>query len=68
MGDRRIRDAGYRRPGGENIAFGQPDAAEVMADWMHSPGHRRNILDCRLRRIGVGHSATGDYWVQDFGY
>jgi uncharacterized protein YkwD len=63
----RIRDAGYPDPGAENIAQGQPDARSVVADWMDSPGHRRNILDCSLRAIGVGHAGADDYWVQDFG-
>ena len=30
----------------ENIAYGQPDPAAVMAAWMNSAGHRANILDC----------------------
>ena len=38
----------------ENIAYGQPDAAAVMTAWMNSPGHRANILDCSLTRLGVG--------------
>ncbi len=50
----RMRAAGYREPGGENIAFGQRSAAEVMTAWLDSPGHRRNILDCDLTTIGVG--------------
>jgi uncharacterized protein YkwD len=63
--DARIRDSGYRSPGGENIARGQRSAAEVVGDWMDSAGHRRNILDCTFRTIGVGISDS--YWVQDFG-
>jgi len=66
--DRRIRVAGYKKPGGENIAYGQGSAEEVIQDWMDSPGHRRNILDCDFETIGVGYSPDGDYWVQDFGY
>lgn len=61
----RITAAGYPSPGAENIAMGQPDAATVVQDWMESPGHRRNILDCSLTTIGVGES--GGYWTQDFG-
>ncbi|MGI8814747.1 MAG: CAP domain-containing protein [Pseudonocardia sp.] len=53
--------------GGENIAMGQTSAAEVMNDWMHSPGHRRNILDCSFTSIGVGYVAAGHYWTQNFG-
>jgi uncharacterized protein YkwD len=53
--------------GGENIAMGQTSAAEVMNDWMNSPGHRRNILDCSFTLIGVGYVADGHYWTQNFG-
>lgn len=65
--DQRIRAEGYPSPGAENIAAGQPTAAAVVDDWMNSPGHRRNILDCSLSTIGVGYVADGDYWTQDFG-
>lgn len=41
----RIRAQGHPRPGAENLAQGQRSAAEVVAAWMDSPGHRRNILD-----------------------
>jgi uncharacterized protein YkwD len=65
----RERAAGFRgNGGGENIARGQTSAAEVMADWMSSPGHRRNILDCQFTSIGVGYVANGRYWTQNFGY
>lgn len=58
---------GYPRPGGENIAQGQSSAAEVVADWMDSAGHRRNILNCSFTEIGVGYDSHDDYWVQNFG-
>ncbi len=69
----RIRQAGYRlRLGGENIAAGQQSPEEVVATWMASPRHRANMLNCRLRHIGIGFglntgSAYGTYWVQTFG-
>jgi uncharacterized protein YkwD len=63
----RLRAAGYPDPGAENIAMGQQTADEVVAAWLDSPGHRRNIEDCSLRTIGVGHVPGGDYWTQDFG-
>jgi uncharacterized protein YkwD len=52
----------------ENIAYGQPDPAAVMDAWMNSPGHRANILDCSLTRLGVGMAAGpgGPWWTQDF--
>ncbi|MFN8192608.1 MAG: CAP domain-containing protein [Nocardioidaceae bacterium] len=55
---------------GENIAYGYPSAAAVMRGWMHSPGHRENILNKSYTRIGLGLARTSDgtrYWVQNFG-
>jgi uncharacterized protein YkwD len=66
--DQRIKAAGYPQPGAENIAMGQRSAAEVMDAWMHSDGHRRNILNCDLTTIGIGLDTDGWYWTQDFGY
>jgi uncharacterized protein YkwD len=60
--------AGYADYGGENIAYGQDSAAEVVNDWMNSPDHRANILDCGFTAIGVGLDRRGMYWTQDFGY
>jgi uncharacterized protein YkwD len=66
---RQIR-AGWssERTGGENIARGVPNARTVMNGWMHSPPHRKNILNCEFTTIGVGYESDGDYWTQDFGY
>jgi uncharacterized protein YkwD len=64
----RTAAAGYADYGGENIAYGQRSAAEVMSDWMGSPDHRRNILDCEFTTVGVGLDPRGMYWTQDFGY
>lgn len=66
--DQRIRNAGYSKPGAENIAKGQNTAAEVMEAWMNSAGHRANILNCSLKKIGVGVATNGWYWTQNFGY
>ena len=63
----RIRAAGHRSPGGENIAQGQSSADEVVADWMDSPGHRKNIENCSFRTLGLGLAGDDHYWVQDFG-
>ena len=66
----RIRAAGYPTPRAENIAAGQRTPAAVMAAWMNSPGHRRNILDCTATDIGVASANGGTfgiYWTQDFG-
>ena len=52
----------------ENIARGQGDAAGVVDSWMDSPGHRSNILDCSLTRLGVGTAdgGGGPWWTQLF--
>jgi uncharacterized protein YkwD len=69
----RMTAAGYRyRDAAENIAAGQPSAADVVRDWMLSPGHRENIVDCGLRELGIGLYISGSstytyYWTQDFG-
>lgn len=49
----------------ENVAFGYGAAAVVDA-WMASPGHRANLLDCRLGLVGIAErtGATGPYWTQ----
>ncbi len=67
----RIEATSYQgRPGGENIAAGQPTPAAVMESWMNSPGHRANILNCSFKDLGVGMAKGGPYgiyWTQDFG-
>ncbi|WP_431951454.1 CAP domain-containing protein [Actinacidiphila sp. bgisy167] len=66
----RVEAAGYRWSTlGENIAVGQRTAADVMDAWMHSEGHRANILNCAFEQIGVGVNTTsgGPWWTQDFG-
>ncbi|MYU05318.1 CAP domain-containing protein [Streptomyces sp. SID8366] len=64
----RITQAGYAWSAyGENVAYGYSTAAEVMAGWMSSPGHRANILNCGYQEIGVGLAQPGSYWTQDFG-
>jgi uncharacterized protein YkwD len=70
----RVRDAGYDwRMIGENIAEGQFSVDEVMDTWLHSPGHRRNILDPGFKELGVGLAlgrSGGRYrvtWAQAFG-
>ncbi|WP_239520591.1 CAP domain-containing protein [Pseudooceanicola aestuarii] len=47
----------------ENIAKGQPDVQRVVADWMASPGHRRNILS---EATIAGTAVSDGYWVTTF--
>lgn len=67
----RIARSGYPRAAlAENIAAGQPNADAVVRGWLRSPAHRRNILDCGYRAVGVGLATGGpyrSYWTQDFG-
>jgi uncharacterized protein YkwD len=54
---------------GENIAMGQNSSAEVVNAWMHSSGHRANILNPGYTRIGVAAFTTPDgtiFWCQQF--
>ncbi|MBP2179916.1 CAP domain-containing protein [Amycolatopsis magusensis] len=66
--DQRIKKAGYPKPGAENIAKGSTTAEQTMTMWMNSEGHRRNILNCDLTKLGVGVATDGWYWTQNFGY
>ncbi|KAJ0392852.1 hypothetical protein ATCC90586_010841 [Pythium insidiosum] len=55
----------------ENVAAGQRDVASVMAAWMRSSGHRRNILG-NHKFFGGGYAQSSSsrfkhYWTQNFG-
>lgn len=66
----RAKAQGYDTPGGENVARGQRDAADVMESWMNSDGHRANILNCSFKAIGAGAVKGVDgtiVWGQIFG-
>lgn len=65
-----LRDASGRVIGMQSYAS---LAAEVVGNWMTSPGHRRNILDPSLRYVGAAAAfaeeepVCGKYYVtQDF--
>ncbi|MEV0623267.1 CAP domain-containing protein [Nonomuraea sp. NPDC050404] len=65
----RMERAGYRWGAAENIGAGYNTAEEAVRGWLDSPDHRKNILDCRLKAIGVGVASGpgGPWWTQDFG-
>lgn len=66
----RIKAAGYGGSWGENVATGQLSPEQVVAEWMASPGHRRNILDPNYQLLGVSYTVGSDgrtYWAQSFG-
>jgi uncharacterized protein YkwD len=71
VGDR-LREVGYARgvsaSGGENIAYGfgrESTPAAIVQLWMHSPGHRADILRRSFTEIGIG-IATGAPELPDF--
>src|SRR5260221_12299323 len=46
-----------------------PQAPAIHTGWMHSPGHRANILDVHFTALGVGVVEDDDgelYAVEDF--
>lgn len=62
-----MRDFGVTfKTAGENIAMGQRTANQVVAAWMNSEGHRKNILNPNFSNIGVGFTSSGNYWSQMF--
>jgi uncharacterized protein YkwD len=70
----RISAVGYDwQTAGENIATGFDTPRAVVAAWMGSPGHCRNILNPSFADIGIGLNAGGidgsggATWTQDFG-
>lgn len=62
----RLAGAGYpaSRRMGEVIAAGAMGPKRVVRMWLGSPSHRRLLLDCRFRQMGVGiaESAPGQRW------
>ncbi|MCQ4316698.1 CAP domain-containing protein [Stutzerimonas zhaodongensis] len=57
---------------GENIAAGQGSAEQVMAGWLASPGHCKNIMNPDFTEMGAAYatnpqSAASSYWTQVFG-
>jgi uncharacterized protein YkwD len=47
----------------ENLARGYTTADRTVAAWMASPGHRANVLDGRLTRVGVAAVYARGQWV-----
>jgi len=77
----RVRRTGYTKAAGswalgENIAWGSGSLstpARIVRAWMHSSGHRANILDREFREIGIGiavgtpEDLDGATYTTDFG-
>lgn len=76
----RVKKQGYRyKMVAENIAAGQATARAAAYGWLQSPGHRRNILNCKMKDTGIAVAYQADdkpmmgnskpfyyYWVQVF--
>ncbi len=67
----RLQKAGYRiRAANENIAKTSSTSVEQVASlWRNSPGHLANVLDPKVREVGVGLAEAGGkvYWVTNSG-
>ena len=60
----RLRDAGLRfRAAAENIAKAV-GAQTIHDNWLASPGHRANMLDCSFTHHGIGRA--GAFWTHVF--
>ena len=54
----------YSSAKGENVAFGQETAEQVMNDWLNSPGHCAAIVSKDFTCMGAGE--FDGYWTQLF--
>lgn len=76
----RVKRQGYKyKMVAENIAAGQASGTLVAHDWLGSPGHRKNIMNCKFKDTGIAVGYQADdkpimgnskpfyyYWVQVF--
>jgi uncharacterized protein YkwD len=60
----RVKENGIEGAAAENIAEGRMDVPRLVDMWMHSPPHRRNMLDPRFTRFGLAYATDGknDQW------
>jgi uncharacterized protein YkwD len=59
----------HKNRAAENIGRGRVSAKRMVSMWMHSSGHRKNLLNPRYRHLGIGSVYAGGgtlYTVQDF--
>ncbi len=64
----RLREAGYVHVrAGENLAGGQATLDEVLAQWLASPAHCRNLMGAGFEEFGLacaeGPGQLRHYWV-----
>lgn len=68
----RVADTGYvANAWAENVAAGQRDIDTVMASWMASSGHCKNIMSSSVTQMGASavenpDTRYGIYWTQVF--
>ena len=67
----RLQATGYSlSAAGENIAAGQSSVQEVIASWLNSPGHCKNMMEPSYQDIGVAcirndGAPYGLYWTMN---
>lgn len=64
----RMKKDGIDGVAAENLARGRMDLNKLFSMWMKSQGHRRNMLDPRLKRFGLAYvqakKGSGEkYWT-----
>lgn len=63
----RMKKNGINGVAAENLAHGRMEPAKVFSMWMNSPGHRRNMLEPRIKRFGLAYATDGKsdrrYWA-----
>ncbi len=57
---------------GENLAAGYTSIDSVIAGWLSSPGHCRNLMDAVFADVAVSSvqqagSTFGTYWTMELG-
>lgn len=62
--ERLAREGVRLRMAAENIALDPGTPAQVLAGWVRSPGHRRNLENCAYTHHGIG--VRGAYWTHVF--
>ena len=69
----RIPAAGYKyRSAGENLGAGQTSIAQVVSEWLASPGHcstwmKANFVDMGVSCKSTPGTAYGTYWTMELG-
>lgn len=64
--DARMNANGIRGLAAENVAGGHADVSTAFADWQTSSGHNQNMLNPRMRKMGLGRARGSDgrnYWA-----